>query len=38
LVLGVPGRVVRQVTEKELAYITQASASYIEYARFYKAK
>lgn len=38
LVLGVPGKVVRQVTDKELAYITHASASYIEYARFYKGK
>jgi carbonic anhydrase/acetyltransferase-like protein (isoleucine patch superfamily) len=38
LVLGVPGKVVRSVTDKELAYITHAAASYIEYARFYKGK
>jgi carbonic anhydrase/acetyltransferase-like protein (isoleucine patch superfamily) len=38
LVLGVPGKVVRSVTEKELAYITHASSAYVEYARRYRAE
>jgi len=38
LVLGVPGRVVRPVTEKELAYITHAWSAYVEYARRYRAE
>ncbi|MEW6325908.1 MAG: gamma carbonic anhydrase family protein [Nitrospirota bacterium] len=38
LVLGVPGKVVRQVTERELAYIAHAAASYVEYARIYREK
>lgn len=38
LVLGVPGKVVRSVTEKELAYITHASTAYVEYARRYRAE
>lgn len=38
LVLGVPGKVVRSVTEKELAYITHAWSAYVEYARQYRAE
>jgi carbonic anhydrase/acetyltransferase-like protein (isoleucine patch superfamily) len=38
LVLGVPGKVVRPVTEKELAYITHAWSAYVEYARQYLAE
>jgi carbonic anhydrase/acetyltransferase-like protein (isoleucine patch superfamily) len=38
LVLGVPGKVVRPVTEKELAYIARAAAAYVEYGRHYRAK
>ncbi|HTP41373.1 MAG TPA: gamma carbonic anhydrase family protein [Nitrospiria bacterium] len=38
LVLGVPGRVVRPVSEKELAYITHAWSAYVAYARQYLAE
>ena len=38
LVLGVPGKVVRSVTEKELAYITHAWSAYVEYAKRYRAE
>ena len=38
LVLGVPGRVVRSVNQKELNYIQHAYRVYIEYARHYQKK
>jgi carbonic anhydrase/acetyltransferase-like protein (isoleucine patch superfamily) len=38
LVLGVPGRVVRPVSDKELAYITHAWSAYVEYSRRYLAE
>jgi carbonic anhydrase/acetyltransferase-like protein (isoleucine patch superfamily) len=36
LVLGVPGKVVRAVSEKELAYIAHAWSVYVEYGRRYR--
>jgi carbonic anhydrase/acetyltransferase-like protein (isoleucine patch superfamily) len=36
LVLGVPGKVVRPVTEKELAYIRHAASAYVAYGRQYR--
>ncbi len=38
LVLGVPGKVIRSVTEKELAYIAHAWSAYVEYGRRYLAE
>ncbi len=38
LVLGVPGRVVRPVNQKELDYIQHAYKVYVEYARHYQKK
>jgi len=36
LVLGVPGKIVRPVNDKELAYLRHAAASYVDYARQYR--
>ena len=38
LVLGVPGKVVRAVSQKELDYIQHAYKVYVEYARHYQEK
>jgi carbonic anhydrase/acetyltransferase-like protein (isoleucine patch superfamily) len=38
LVLGVPGRVVRPVNQKELDYIQHAYKVYVEYAKHYRKK
>jgi carbonic anhydrase/acetyltransferase-like protein (isoleucine patch superfamily) len=38
LVLGVPGRVVRPITESERAYIDRAAAAYVRYGRHYREK
>ena len=38
LVLGIPGKVVRPITEAERAYIDRAALAYIGYSRHYKAK